>query len=69
MATKKRNADLETTIVSIRISNTAKAKLNELADSMRILNQKDSNEGIPKADMTALIKIAINHTWGIDCDE
>lgn len=66
---KKRNADLESTIVSVRMTNNAKKNLNDLADDLKLLNQKDPNEGIPKADMTTLIKIAIMHTWNIDCDE
>jgi hypothetical protein len=51
------------------MSNNAKIKLNELAEDLKLLNEKDPNEGIPKADMTTLIKIAIMHTWEIDCDE
>jgi len=69
MVKKKKNADLETTIVSIRMSYAAKKALNDLADDLKTLNQKDSNQGIPKADMTTLIKIAIQHTWEIDCDQ
>ena len=66
---RKKNSNLETTIVSVRMSNSAKTKLNDLASDLKLLNQKDPNEGIPKADMTTLIKIAIMHTWDIDCDE
>jgi hypothetical protein len=69
MARKKKNADLETTIVSIRMSYAAKKLLNELADDLKVLNQKDPDKGLPKADMTTIIKVAIQHTWGIDCDE
>jgi hypothetical protein len=65
---KKKNADLENTIVSVRMSYNAKQQLNALADDLKLLNQKDDSQGIPKADMTTLIKIAIQHTWDIDCD-
>jgi len=66
---KKKVADVESTIVSIRMSYAAKRALNALADDLKVLNQKDPDSGIPKADMTTIIKVAIQHTWEIDCDE